>query len=217
MMGTRWARPIRAEAALVALLAAVALALGGCGLLGGGKGGGAAAGGAPSASASSSGMPADQAAQKIMGTTQGDAKALASSRGTLDVTDKKSAVTAEILDIHAYQETTQVAWRLKNATGGAVDTASFQLARPPLFDTRQLGLVDTATSNTYRPFTFVPMGGVAGDEGRDTSCVCGDLPDKTDATGGVLYAELPALPEGVTSVSVTIPGFKTMTGVPVSR
>jgi hypothetical protein len=154
---------------------------------------------------------ADKAIAQVMGSTE-NLPALASSKGKLKTSSSTSPVVAEVLQVKNSSEATRVTWRLKSASGSSVDTKSFQFARPPLFDTRLLGVVDPASKKTYHPYTYIPASG----DGSDTSCVCSDLPDSVNAKGAELYAVLPPLPSGVTTVNVTLPGFKAMTGVKVT-
>lgn len=166
------------------------------------SGGGQPTGKGPSA--------ADAAIAKVMGSSN-DLRVLASSKGTLKSSTGSAAVVAEVLQVTSSAQATRVTWRLKSATSATANTKSFQFARPPLFDTRLLGVVDPQTKKTFHPYTLVPAGG----DGTDTDCACSSLPDSVNATGTVMYAVLPALPTGVSTVNVSLPGFKTMTGVQV--
>lgn len=167
-------------------------------------------GGSSGASARGS-SAADAAIAKVMGSSD-KLPVLASSKGTLQTSTGSSAVIAEVLQVKASADATRVTWRLKSATSATADTKSFQLARPPLFDTRQLGVVDPKTKHALHPYTYVP---VSGHDGQDNACACSDLPDSVNADGAVLYAVLPALPTGTTSVNVTLPGFHDLTDVRV--
>jgi hypothetical protein len=140
---------------------------------------------------------------------------LATSKGTIETGTGAgtSAVIAQVLEVRSEANSTLVVWRLKSATGGSVDTASFQLAYPPLMDTRLLGVVDPATKTTFRPYTYVPANG----DGRDLDCACSTLPQSVDGSGQVLYALVPSLPKSVKKVEITIPGFATTKGISVER
>lgn len=167
----------------------------------------------PSSGTSSAKGPsaADAAIAKVMGSSD-KLPVLATSRGSLKASGGSSTVVAEILQVMRSPQATRVTWRLKSASSTTANTKSFQFARPPLFDTRLLGLVDPKTKSTLHPYTFVPAGG----NGLDNGCACSSLPDSVNAAGTVLYAVLPPLPVGTSSVNVTLPGFTTMTGVKVS-
>lgn len=154
---------------------------------------------------------ADAAIAKVMGSSD-KLPVLASGSGSLKTSTGSSAVVAEVLQVMSSPQATRVTWRLKSASSATANTKSFQLARPPLFDTRLLGLVDPRTKSTLHPYTFVPAGG----NGMDNGCACSNLPDSVNATGTVLYAVLPPLPAGTSSVNVTLPGFKPMTDVRVT-
>ncbi|MFC6708040.1 hypothetical protein [Flexivirga alba] len=154
---------------------------------------------------------ADAAIAKVMGSSN-DLPVLASSSGTLNTSTGSSAVVAEVLQVMTSDQATRVTWRLKSASSATANTKSFQFARPPLFDTRLLGLVNSQTKTTLHPYTSVPAGG----NGMDNGCACSSLPDSVNSQGTILYAVLPALPTGATTVNVTLPGFKTMTGVKVT-
>lgn len=204
----------------VALSAAAVLTLGIAGCSKGSSHGAASSGngssGAVSSAAGSSGAArstsaADAAIAKVMGSSN-NLPVLASAGGTLKSSTGSSAVVAEVLQVMTAPQATRVTWRLKSASSATANTKSFQLARPPLFDTRLLGLVNPQTKVTLHPFTFVPDGG----NGMDNGCACSSLPDSVNATGTVLYAVLPPLPAGTSSVNVTLPGFTTMTGVQVT-
>jgi hypothetical protein len=145
------------------------------------------------------------AAAKVMATPK-PLPVLATAKGTLEANGAASPVVAQVLRIHAITTSTVVTWRLKSASDAKVRTASFQLAHPPLMDTRLLGIVDAATHTTYRPFTYFPAQG----NGDDLECACSKLPDDVDATGEVMYAVVPPLPASVTKVDVTLPGFATV-------
>ena len=165
-----------------------------------------------SSGTSTSGRSAAEAAiAEVMGSGD-NLPVLGTSHGTLEASSGKSSVIAEILQVKNSAQATQVTWRLKSASGATADTRSFQFARPPLFDTRLLGVVDPATKKIYHPYTYVPAQG----DGSDTSCVCSELPNSVDTTGTVLYAVLPPLPSGTTTVNVTLPGFAAVTGVKVT-
>lgn len=205
----------------VALSAAAVLTLGiaGCSsgsspdvTTSGGSNSGTATSGVTSASPGSKGpSAADAAIAKVMGSSN-DLPVLASSRGSLKSSAGSATVVAEVLQVMTSGQATRVTWRLKSASEATANTKSFQFARPPLFDTRLLGLVNPQTKTTLHPYTFVPSGG----NGMDNGCACSALPDSVNATGAVLYAVLPPLPAGTTSVNVTLPGFKPMTGVQVT-
>ncbi|WP_446665234.1 hypothetical protein [Flexivirga sp. B27] len=146
----------------------------------------------------------DDAIAKVMASSA-DMPAIASSKGSLEAAVGTSSVRAEVLQVKSTAQATRVIWRLKSASGKSVATNTFQLSRPPLFDTRQLGIVDPKTKKTIHPFTY--------GEPQDPGCVCSTLPDSVNGDGVVLYAVLPPLPSGTSLVNVTLPGFKTMTGV----
>lgn len=137
---------------------------------------------------------------------------LASAKGTITASGTQSQVTAEVLQVKDSPQATLVIWRLRSASSSPADTKSFQFARPPLFDTRLLGVVDPGSKKTYRPYTYVPAAG----NGEDIACVCSTLPDSVDSSGTVMYAVLPPIPGGVATVNVTLPGFAAMNGVKVS-
>lgn len=168
-------------------------------------------GSASGASTTNGRSAADAAIAKVMGSSD-DLPVLATSKGTLRTSTGSSAVVAEVLQVMSSPQATRVTWRLKSASSATANTKSFQFARPPLFDTRLLGLVNPQTKAALHPYTSVPAGG----NGMDNSCACSSLPDSVNSTGAVLYAVLPALPSGTTTVNITLPGFKTMTGVQVA-
>ncbi|TWP35954.1 hypothetical protein [Leekyejoonella antrihumi] len=123
-------------------------------------------------------------------------------------------MTAQILRIVRTSLSTTVVWRLKSTSGATVPTNSSQLSgAAPLFDTRQLALVDVEGNKTFYPYTYVPIGQPTG---LDTKCLCSDLPDSVSGGGVVLYAMMPALPAGASTVNVSIPGFSTMKSVKVA-
>jgi hypothetical protein len=157
-------------------------------------------------------LSAKDAVTKIMATPK-TPKVLGAARGTLEAATGTSSVVAQVLRVQAGPASTLVVWRLKSASNARVESKSFQLARPPLMDTRLLGLVDTATNTTYRPYTYIPAQG----NGDDLGCACSDLPDDVDANGDVLYAIVAPLPRSVTTVDVTLPGFDTMKKIPIER
>ncbi|WP_243063343.1 hypothetical protein [Humibacter sp. RRB41] len=161
--------------------------------------------GTPTAAADSE-LSSKEAAAKVMATPK-PLPVLATAKGTLEANGTASPVVAEVLRIHATATSTVVTWRLKSASDAKVRTASFQLAYPPLMDTRLLGIVDAATHTTYRPYTYVPAQG----NGDDLACACSTLPDYVDATGEVMYGVVPPLPASVTKADVTLPGFSTVT------
>lgn len=154
---------------------------------------------------------AQDAIAEVMGSSN-DLPVAGSSTGSIEASSGRSSVTAEILQVKNTPQATQLTWRLKSAGGATADTRSFQFARPPLTDTRLLGVVDPQTKKTYHPYTYVPAQG----DGSDTACVCSNLPSSVDRTGTVLYAVLPPLPAGATTVNVTLPGFPAVTGVRVT-
>lgn len=158
-------------------------------------------------------MPPKEAIAKIMA-KGADLPVLGTSNGTLNgPANEPVKLVAELLQARATPDATLVVWRLKSATDQTVLTTSSQLAHPPLSDTRLLGVVDPKTKTTYRPYTYVPIEG----NGQDNSCLCSDLPYQVDGSGELIYAVVPPLPASATSVSVTIPGFETFTGIKVER
>lgn len=201
---------------LVALGAAAALTLGACTASHStDRATGAAtpaASASPTPTPSASLLPASDAAAAIMATPDA-LPVLGRAHGTIDVLDKKSPVVAEVLQVRATPSNTHVVWRLKSATTSKVDTFSFQFASAPLADTRLLGIVDPTTRTTYRPYTYAPAKG----NGNDNACTCSDLPAGVDENGEILDAVVPPLPASVTTVNVTMPGFATITHVPVDR
>ncbi|MCQ9385558.1 hypothetical protein [Brevibacterium moorei] len=176
----------------------------------GGAGSGATSPGAPGAAGT---LPAEQAAQQIMG-SQEETDSAGLGAGTLDAASGPVKVGAEAVSVQTDAQETRVTWRLKNLAHGTVDTGSFQLARPPLMDTRALGLADAGGGRVYHPYTYVPVNSIGGE---DTACVCSELPERTNDSGQLLYAELPPLPESVHTVTLTLPGFASVKNVPVHR
>jgi hypothetical protein len=152
------------------------------------------------------------AAAEIMATPD-PLPTLAQAHGSLATSTGTSKVVAQVLRIRATTTNTVVVWRLKSASGARAKTTSFQLAHPPLMDTRLLGIVDTTTHTTYRPYTYPPARG----DGDDLDCTCNRLPDEVGRAGEVLTAVVPPLPRSATTVDVTLPGFARMKHVPVDR
>jgi len=142
-----------------------------------------------------------------------DLPVLGTAKGTLTSSTGTTAVVAEILQVRADPDGTIVTWRIKSPTDQKARSSSFQLSRPPLDDTRLLGVVDPATHTTYRAYTYAPAQG----DGSDTACLCSDLPTDVDGGGELMYALVPTLPDSVKTVDVTLPGFATVTGIGVDR
>ena len=141
-------------------------------------------------------------------------KAIASAQGTIDnsADGTKLEAKAEVLSVTATKTTTELVWRLSTADGSTVDLNSSQMSQVPWNGTRLIGLEVPATKTTYHPYTMVPPRSA---DGRASECVCSDLEVLgLDATGRRMYASMPPLPSGVTTVTVTIPGFPDMTDVP---
>lgn len=160
------------------------------------------------------GDSAKTAIKKIMASSD-TAKAIASAKGTIAAggQDAPSAVVAEILQVEALPDSTELVWRLKSANGDTVATNSFQLSKPPFLSTRYVGLIDAAAKKTYFPYTYAP----AKADGADNACLCSGIPDEVGGKGTVLYSVMPPLPSSLATVDVTIPGFDPITDVKVSR
>lgn len=142
-------------------------------------------------------------------------KAVAQSQGTIltSNTNQKIAVKAEVLSVTRTPTTTELVWRLSTADGSSIDFNTTQLSQLPWNDSRLIGLEDTATKTTYHPYTMVPPRTA---DGSASECVCSKLELLgLDGTGHILYASMPPLPKDVSTVTVTIPGFPDMPGVPV--
>ncbi|UUT36350.1 hypothetical protein [Microbacterium elymi] len=138
---------------------------------------------------------------------------IAHTDGTIDAIDK-TAVTIDVVALEALPDSTMLELRIATASGKEERITSFQFAVAPFHDTRNIGLVDTASGKTYRPYTYQNARDA---DGQNTGCLCDGLPDSADGTGILVSMIMPPLPDGTDAVDVTIPGMTTMKAVPVSR
>ena len=146
------------------------------------------------------------------------APAIAEVTGQLE-----SATTAKSIDarisiesIEAGETSTVLKFTLYSQGGAEVGLPldTFNEFRPLTKDIRDVAIVDVASAQRFTPYL-----GVADKDNPEESsfCLCSTAPKTINATGFPLYATFPPIGPDSTSVTVSIPGFKDIEGVPVKR
>lgn len=137
---------------------------------------------------------------------------VATVRGPLAVPSGSASVEVDVLAVRASAETTLLRWRLRSATGQTQQVFTSSLARPNVFDTRAVALVDAAGNQRLEPFTYIPQL-----KTDDLRCACSPIPKSVSAAGVQMYALFPPLAANATTVDVVIPGLPTAEKVAVTR
>jgi hypothetical protein len=164
--------------------------------------------GSGASSATSTGpSAAEKLTQQLLGTTSDD-PAIGSASGTVEINGQPSQLVADVVEVRAGAQTTLLRWRLKSASGSAARALGFWLSEPPLFDSRGITILDRPGNHALSPFTY---------NKDDHDCVCSRLPGSVDGDGEPMYALYPPLDASTSTVDITLPGFSTITGVPVTR
>lgn len=119
--------------------------------------------------------------------------------------------------VEANETSTQLRFTVYGTTAEpeSVSLAALNPAYPLLMDVRGVTITDPTTGSTYAPYQGLSEEGQAG--GDPGFCLCSEHPRTVDAEGVALYSTYPALPAGVEEITVNVPGFAAVAGVPVTR
>ena len=107
---------------------------------------------------------------------------------------------------------TVLRFTLRGAGTAAVDLEAFNKATPLTDDIRDVVLVDVAGDRRLRPYV-----GVSATDPSRSLCSCADSPPQVTPGERTLSAVFPPIDAATGSVTVQVPGFPPVTGVPVTR
>lgn len=212
--------PLKAGPSLrTVAVTALALSLTACSSGGSAPGPSSTAGGETGASASTS-SPGNQK-KSLEERTQEIEDGLKMDEPELVVTGKipsgEDAFPAElaIIQVEATDVSTLVVFALRSTSSQENPAPdAFSESTPLRPDVRDLSLTDPGAEAVLRPFLQFPE-----DEAPTTQspCLCSLTPKTLDETWFPLYATVPALAAGTSSVTVKLPGFDDVSDVPVIR
>jgi hypothetical protein len=128
---------------------------------------------------------------------------VAVTRGRLraNPSDEMIPATAEIISVQASDTSTILTWQLSSPTDIPLQGRSLQSAQGRLAMPDAVRLVDPAAKKSYGVNTMEEPGSTIVD------CVCSTYPGHVGPDPVRMTAEYPALPAGLTSISVRIPSF----------
>ena len=143
-------------------------------------------------------------------------ESLAESTGLVpDISLEEFPAHVSVTSIAANERSTQMRFVLSSESSGEMTVAleAFNEAHPLTFDIRDVALEDEASGIRLLPLLGVPEGETAV---GSTFCICSDSPKTIDDQGVTLDATFGPLAQGTNAVTVVIPGFDSMTDVPVT-
>ncbi|NKX92130.1 hypothetical protein HF995_02390 [Sanguibacter hominis ATCC BAA-789] len=182
----------------------------------------------PTASGSVSTPTPGATATELEGPTVADVEAMAGEQ--VGETEPMKVVEGEIPDtgdgtfdaqagvvaVEAGESSTRLVVTLRT-TSGAEETVpldAFNEWSPLTMDVRDLSVTDPAAQTVLLPYLGLAEGKTPPD---GTFCLCSASPKTLDGDWVTVYATLPPLDPATTTVSVDVPGFPTVTEVPVTR
>jgi len=182
----------------------------------------------PTASGSGSTSTPGATATGLAGPTVADVEAMAGQQvgetepmkvveGEIpDTGDGTFAAQAGVVAVEAGESSTRLVVTLRT-TSGAEETVpldAFNEWSPLTMDVRDLSVTDPAAQTVLLPYLGLAEGKTPPD---GTFCLCSASPKTLDGDWVTVYATLPPLDPATTTVSVDVPGFPTVTEVPVTR
>lgn len=182
----------------------------------------------PTASGSGSTPTPGATATELEGPTVADVEAMAGEQvgatepmkvveGEIpDTGDGTFAAQAGVVAVEAGASSTRLVVTLRTTSGAEemVPLDAFNEWSPLSMDVRDLSVTDPAAQTVLLPYLGLAEGKTPPD---GTFCLCSASPKTLDGDWVTLYATLPPLDPATTTVSVDVPGFPTVTEVPVTR
>ncbi|GIG19396.1 hypothetical protein Cch01nite_01200 [Cellulomonas chitinilytica] len=168
-----------------------------------------------SSAAKNTSMTREELQKAVFGADLGTSTVLGSVDGAVPDPAHPLPARIDVTSVVADDSSTVVKFTLVNTAGTdpLVQMSAFNKWRPLAGDIRDVALVDPDAGLRLRPFV-----GWLGDTSHDAGiCTCATAPLQMSEVGQLLSATFPALDAATTTVSVEIPGFPAVEGVPVTR
>jgi hypothetical protein len=206
-LDVRYSRSFKTPAAALAVTAVAALLIAGCS--GADKPDPKDSGSRPTSGAAgaSPGALKDESAS-VVGWTPPAPVARTEGKLEFSVHGETRPATAEIISVQASDASTILTWQISSATDIPIQGYSLTSTHGPRFFPDGVRLVDPAAKKSYGVNTM--------EDPLTAYCVCSSYPQHVGPDPVRMTAEYPALPAGVTSISVRIPKFAPVT-VAVTR
>ncbi|MGN8246573.1 hypothetical protein ACTHAM_000237 [Cellulomonas soli] len=120
----------------------------------------------------------------------------------------------DVTKVEADEASTVVWFTLVNLqdTDPLLDLAAFNEWRPLATDIRDVAMVDPVAEQRYQPY----VGWTSADE-DNSLCACASAPLHMSTVGQLLSATFPALDPTTGTISLEVPGFPAIEGLPVTR
>ena len=171
--------------------------------------------GAPSSAGAEPGRAAEDVAAEIFGSVT-DVEPLAEADGVVTDGPRQTPVRVAVETVDASPESTLVTFTLYGTQQEeeSLPLGAFNSTRMLKMDIRDVSIVDQDAQVRYAPYLGYEEGETVADAGF---CMCSTAPKTVDTDGLTLYATYPPLAESSGSITLDIPGFDPIQGLPVSR
>ncbi|MFH5822147.1 hypothetical protein [Georgenia sp. AZ-5] len=168
-----------------------------------------------SPAAEETGKAAEEVTAEVFG-SEADAEPLAEGDGVVTDGPRQTPVRVEVQAVEATPESTVVTFTLYGTTEEeqSLPLDAFNSTRMLMMDIRDVSIVDEGDETRYAPYLGYESGGTVAEA---QFCMCSHAPKTVSAEGVLLYATYPPLAEGSETVTLEIPGFEPIEGLPVTR
>jgi len=145
----------------------------------------------------------------------GTAEVLGRADGQVVGPSTSFPATVEVTAVEAGTSSTLVRFTLRNVDDSdpLLPLEGFNSRTPMTRDVRDIALVDADANVRLQPFLAVPQSG----DRTESFCTCAAAPLQMSQEGQLLSATFPPLDAGTTTVSLELPNFPVIEGLPVSR
>lgn len=144
----------------------------------------------------------------------GTSTVLATASGALADGPRSHPAVVEVTEVAADETSTLVRFTLRGVDEEStrLPLTFFNEFRPLVDDIRDVAIVDTGAGARLLPFV-----GVSQANADHSLCSCSGSPGQISQTGQPLSATFPALDTATTAISLELPGFPVIEGLPVTR
>ncbi|WP_127126624.1 hypothetical protein [Georgenia sp. SYP-B2076] len=171
--------------------------------------------GGPSGASAEPGKTTEDVAAAVFGSVA-DVEPLAEADGVVTDGPRRTPVRVAVETVDASPESTLVTFTLYGTQQEEepLPLDAFNSTRMLMMDVRDVSIVDQDAQVRYAPYLGYEEGETLADAGF---CMCSTAPKTVNLDGITLYATYPPLAESSRSITLDIPGFDPIEGLPVSR
>jgi len=170
--------------------------------------------GSPTPDPTAQGMTREQLQDAVFNGDVGSSTVLGQADGKVPDRTKDLPAHIDVTEVTASATSTLVRFTLKNAKDGQADLSleAFNQRTPLTRDIRDVAIVDPVGQQRYQPYV-----GVSSTDKDVTVCACSSAPVVMTSTGQLLSATFPPVDAEATTISLVVPGFPEIKGLPVTR